>query len=321
MLCGLAAAVGALGAQQPPVLHLDRQIALPGVEGRIDHLAADVAGQRVFLAALGNDTVEVIDLRMGRRTARIEGLHEPQGVLYVPADRALYVANGGDGVVRSYDGRTLEPLKSVSLGEDADNLRFDPARSQVMAGYGTGAIALLGLDLSHRADLRLPVHPESFQLSADGKQLFVNLPHNASIARIDMETRAVDAQWANPGAGANFPMALDAGRLFVACREPGELVALDAATGSVLQHIPTVGDADDLFYDHVRNLLYAIGGEGYVDVVRVGSGSKLTSIAHVDSAPGARTGLFVPEWNLLLVAAPARGTNPARLLVYSVAAP
>ena len=37
-------------------------IPLPGVEGRIDHMALDIAGQRLFVAALGNNTVEVVDL-------------------------------------------------------------------------------------------------------------------------------------------------------------------------------------------------------------------------------------------------------------------
>lgn len=319
-VCLLGAGL-AVQAQTAPTLHLSREIPLLHVEGRVDHLSADVAGKRVFVAALGNDTVEVVDLQLGRRVARITGLHEPQGVLYLAANKTLYVANGDDGKVRSFDGRTLQPLKTVNLGEDADDLRYDPVHGEVLAGYGTGGIAMLGLDLTRRADLRLPVHPEAFEVSGDGKELYVNLPHNQSIGRIDLATRAVNAQWADPGVQANYPMALDSatGRLYVACREPGELVLLNAASGAVLAHIPTVGDADDLFFDRSRGVLYVIGGEGYVDVIQVRSGKTLKSIAHVATQPGARTGLFVPEWNELLVAAPQRGQTPARLLVYSIA--
>ncbi len=147
-------------AQPAPFLHLDQEIALPGVEGRIDHLSADVARQRVFVAALGNGTVESVDIGQGRRAGQINGLKEPQGLVYVPANETVYVASGGDGTVRSYNGRTLQPLKSVALGDDADNLRYDARNGQVLAGYGSGAIALLGLDLARRGDLGLPVHPE-----------------------------------------------------------------------------------------------------------------------------------------------------------------
>jgi DNA-binding beta-propeller fold protein YncE len=311
----------ALIAQTPPALHLEQEIPLPKVQGRVDHLSADVAHKRVFVAALGNDTVEVVDLRLGRRVARIDGLHEPQGVLYLAANRTLYVSNGDDGKVRSFDGMTLEPFKAVSLGEDADNLRYDSSRGELLVAYGTGGIAMLGWDLTRRADLRLPVHPEAFALSEDGKLLYVNRPHNRSIGRIDLTTRSVNPQWSSPGGSANYPMALDptGKRLYVACRQPGELVLLDAASGAVQAQIPTVGDADDLFFDAARSLLYVIGGEGYIDVVQAGPGKSLKSIAHIPTQPGARTGLLVPEWNELLVAVPQRGESPARLLAYSIA--
>lgn len=323
VLACIAAACGAwLPAQQPPQLKLEREIPLPGVEGRIDHLSADIAGQRVYISALGSDEVEVVDLREGRRIERIEGLNDPQGILYVPARHAVYVANGGDGTVRSYDTRTLERIKTVALGEDADNLRFDPVHNQLLAAYGSGAIAVLGLDLNRVRDLRLPVHPESFQLTPDARQIFVNLPGNSSIGHIDLTTMAVNPDWVQPPANGNFPMALDAPthRLLVACRDPGELVLIDTASGAILDHISSVGDADDLFFDPASKTAFVIGAEGYVDEVRVGSG-RLTSLAHVPTASGARTGLFIPEWNRLLVAAPRRGTTPARILVYSLSTP
>src|SRR4051812_5959539 len=175
-------------AQQPAAgsLRLEREIPLPGVEGRIDHLAADVLGQRVFVAALGNGTVEIIDLAKGMQTGQIKGLKEPQGVAYAPSNGAVYVASGGDGMLRSFDSHTLMPLKEITLGEDADNLRLDAARGQLLAGYGSGAIAVLGLDLSRKTEFALPAHPESFQFSADGQRLFVNLPDARSIASIDL---------------------------------------------------------------------------------------------------------------------------------------
>src|SRR5271157_2749458 len=90
-------------AQNTSGLHLEKEIPLPNVEGRIDHLSVDLEGQRVIVAALGNDTVEVVDIRRGERVAAIKGLKEPQGVLYVPDNHSLYVANGADGTVRSFD--------------------------------------------------------------------------------------------------------------------------------------------------------------------------------------------------------------------------
>src|SRR5216117_1751829 len=55
-------------------LQLKQTIALPGVEGRIDHFALDASGERLFVCALGNNTVEVLDLRKGERIRSITGL-------------------------------------------------------------------------------------------------------------------------------------------------------------------------------------------------------------------------------------------------------
>src|ERR1700739_2798629 len=119
VFCLISACAFASAQPAPGTLRLERESPLPGVEGRIDHLAADVAGQRVFVAALGNGTLEIVDFAQGKRTAEIKDLKEPQGVAYEPETGAVYVAGGGDGTVRSFDSRTLKPLNQVALGEDA----------------------------------------------------------------------------------------------------------------------------------------------------------------------------------------------------------
>lgn len=315
----LALASGFAWSQNPP-LKLDRTIPLPGVEGRIDHLSADVQGGRVFISALGNGTVEIVDVNHGQRLGEIKGLKEPQGVLFVPRHHMVYVASDGDGTVRAYNAQTFAPAGSISLGDDADNLRYDRQADKVVVGYGSGAIAFLSPDLSGKSEVRLPVHPESFQFTPDGAHLLVNLPDDQSIVLIDIPALKVASKWTHFGAQANFPMSVDpeAGRFFVACRRPAELLQLNEHTGVVAQRMDTVGDSDDLFYDPARKKIYVIGGEGFVDVVDAPENSKLKSIGHIPTATGARTGLFVPAWNKLLVAAPHRGQEPARLLVYSL---
>ena len=91
----------------PASLTLEKEIVLPGVEGRIDHFSEDVPGKRLFVGALGNGTVEVVDLKKAERSAEIKGLKEPQGVYYNAKNGELYVASGGDGTLRIYDGTSL----------------------------------------------------------------------------------------------------------------------------------------------------------------------------------------------------------------------
>src|SRR5439155_20661078 len=81
------------GAAQEP-LALARTIDLPRVEGRIDHLAFDAATQRLYVAALGNNTVEVLDLKTGGHVRRLAGFREPQGIAVVADGKVVAVANG-----------------------------------------------------------------------------------------------------------------------------------------------------------------------------------------------------------------------------------
>jgi YVTN family beta-propeller protein len=129
-VCGvvmLLAGVASVNAQSHLPLRLERTIPLPDVKGRIDHLAFDVDNQRLFVAALGNNTVEVIDIKSGKRVRSISRLAEPQGVPYQPEKKRLWIANGKDGTVRIFDAQTFQPLRSIGLGDDADNIRRDAA--------------------------------------------------------------------------------------------------------------------------------------------------------------------------------------------------
>src|SRR5436190_19651801 len=123
----------AQGATAP--LTLDKRIPLEKVEGRIDHMAADVAGQRLFVAALGNNTVEVLDLKAGKTIQSLPGFAEPQGIAYVPEFDRLFVANGQDRTCRILDGHSFKTIGQVQCGEDADNVRYDDKAKRIYVGY------------------------------------------------------------------------------------------------------------------------------------------------------------------------------------------
>lgn len=128
------------GAQSQPgaPLRLITTIELPDVTGRIDHLAIDLRNHRLFLAALGNNTVEVIDIEAGKRLHTIRGLAEPQGLLALPEENRLFIANGKDGTLRMFDTSTFDLLKTIQYGEDADNIRLDPSAKRIWVGYNSG---------------------------------------------------------------------------------------------------------------------------------------------------------------------------------------
>jgi len=300
-------------------LRLIQTIPLPGVEGRIDHLAVDLAGQRLFVAALGNNTVEVIDLKKGERVQSLPGFKEPQGIAYLPDTNTVAVANGGDGVVTLLDGASLKPLKTIDFGDDADNLRYDAIRKRLYVGYGIGALGAYDTAKGARLrDVPLDAHPESFQLDAAAGRIFVNVASLQKVAVVDANRSAVTATWPVTAGAANFPMALDAShhRLFVLTRKPPHLVVLDTATGKAVANLQADGDADDLFYDAARQRLYGCFGGGSVMVYTQSDPDHYTELARVPTAAGARTGVFSPDLRRLFVAVPHRANPNAEIRVF-----
>ena len=310
--------VAALSYAQAP-LTPGKPIPLPGVHGRIDHMAFDSEHNRVFVAALGSDALVVVGLNSGTIAHTITGLAEPQGIAYDPARHRLWVANGRDGNVRIYDGESFALLRTVALGDDADNIRRDPGTGQMLVGYGAGGIAIFDADANRLAAIPVSAHPESFQIESGGPRIFVNVPDAHSIAVLDQQKRQVVATWSTADARANFPMALDVEnhRLFVVCRQPAELLVLDTASGRVVQKLPTVGDSDDVFFDAASKRLYVSGGEGAVSVYQQQDADHYTALAQMKTSAGARTSLFVPSLHRLFVAEREHAGQPAALAVFT----
>jgi DNA-binding beta-propeller fold protein YncE len=191
----LAAVTGLSWAQSVQPLRLEKTIDLPDVQGRIDHLSIDVPGERLFISALGNNSLEIIDLKVGKRAQTIRQLKEPQGVLYVPEANRLYVANGNDGTVRVFDASSYAPVKTLDYGDDADNLRYDPAHKRIYVGYGSGRLGEIDGDGNKIADIKLDAHPESFQLEKNSLRIYVNLPKSRKVAVVDREKHTILATW------------------------------------------------------------------------------------------------------------------------------
>ena len=314
----LVALAGLAWAQAAQPLRLEKTIELPDVQGRIDHMSIDVKGERLFISALGNNTLEVIDLKAGKRAKTIGQLKEPQGVLYVPATDRLYVANGNDGSVRIFDASSYVPLKTLDYGDDADNLRYDSAHKRIYVGYGSGALGEIGSDGKKAADIKLDAHPESFQLETDSPRIYVNLPNSRKVAVIDREKHTILAMWKTDMAFDNYPMALDESerRLFVVTRNPALLLVFDTTTGTIVQKLPAVGDCDDVFYDKTRKRIYASGGDGGISIFRQVNSDHYKELARIPTVKGARTSFFSPELDRLFLAVRRQGSQSAAIKVF-----
>jgi YVTN family beta-propeller protein len=314
MLTGNAAS--AQSADKGP-LQLEAKVPLGDVHGRIDHMAVDLKRQRLFVAELGNDSVGVVDLATHSLVRTIAGLNEPQGVGYEPSTDMVFVANARDGSVKLFEGNAYKTTGQIGLGSDADNVRIDSAAGRVVVGYGRGGLAMVDPSTRSRVqNVPLKAHPESFQIDPNTGRIFVNLPDAHAVAVVDGKSGKQVANWPMDK-GGNFAMAVDRdrSRLLVVFRSPPELAVFSMADGKAISNAETCGDADDLFVDTKRERVYVSCGAGFIDVFET-DGTTYRPMARIPTSAGARTSLFVPEMDRLMVAVRAGLAGPAAIWMF-----
>jgi len=300
------------------LLQLETKIPLGDVRGRIDHMAVDLKRQRLFVAELGNNSVGIVDLPNRKLISRIPGLKEPQGVGYEPTTDRLYVANAGDGSVRLFEGSDYKTSGRIELGSDADNIRIDAAANRIFVGYGSGALAVIDPSTHSKVgDIPLKAHPEAFQIDPNTSQIFVNVPDARGIAVVDRVSQKQIGEWPTADRGANFPMVLDHVRrqVLVIFRAPAALGVISMTNGKRIATAETCDDADDLFIDAKRARVYVSCGAGFLDVLEA-KDATYRRIARIPTVSGARTSLFVPEMDRLLVAVRASSGEPAAIWIF-----
>lgn len=310
--------------QEARPLVLTEAIPLEGIKGRFDHFGT--SGRKLFISALGNNTVEVIDVSGRTLEHTITGVPNPQGVVYAPEVNKLFVASS-KGKLYIYDGTSFDLLTSIDFHGDVDNLRYDAANKRVYVGFGddeTAAIGAVDVATNARTDeeYKLGAHPESFQLETSGPNIYVNVPDLKQIAVINRSTHAV-SRWALT-LEHNFPMALDEAdhRLFVGTHEPARMAVFDTQSGHMIAALPSVQDADDLYYDAGHKRIYMAGGEGFIYAFQQKTPDEYQLLVKIPSALGARTAGYFGKgkkgFDRFYLAVPARAEHGAEIWIYTV---
>ncbi len=301
-------------------LVLVQRIPLPNVTGRMDHLGIDIAGMRLFAAALGDNqnTVEVIDLRAGKRVSSIRGQSKPQGVFYSSDFKKLFVSNGDGGTYKVFRGDDLKQISSVPLGINPNHVGYDPATKYLYVGFHdatSGHLAIVDTETGKNlGDIKTDALPGGIKIESTGQRIFVTLQGLNKLGVIDRNKREQIATW--PLTQLVQSMALDEGdhRLFAGGRVPAKVFVFDTESGKQIAELDCVSGIDDLWYDAARKRIYATGTDG-IAVYDQKDPDHYTMVK-VASAPGAATSIWVPTLNRLFVSAPKGGNGDAAILVY-----
>jgi DNA-binding beta-propeller fold protein YncE len=346
-------------SQQLPMMHMSgllglaEIIPLPG-DGYMDHLTVDVKGQRLFISGEAEKSLIAVDLRAGQVIHVTKGLPAmPKKPFYLPETNEVWVTLT-DSTVAAISGTTYEITKTVKLSgygdpnRGADNAAYDPAAHLIYAGVevfedfgGSGqhgstnaSIDIVDTKTAQLVgSIKLPGgDPAGITIEPSGKRLYVTMGDivggDSHVAVIDLEKRAVVAQWPITGGPVPHTAGLDAAhhRLFVGSRliahtgdiggghqhEPGRLTVIDTDTGKVVQGLDSVGGADDLQYDAPTGRIYFVGTTGTVAVFKEMDPDHFQLLGKVATGAISKTGLWVPELKRFYSAVPKHYVITAR---------
>ena len=310
-------------------LRLVQTITVPNVKGRLDHIAIDVEGKRLFLAGLEQGTFEVIDLTVGKWQRSIPGFNKPQGAVYVPTLNKLFLASGDDATIRVFRGDSLSILASIGLAPGPNRTVYEPHTKTVYVGYGGadagknyGEVGIIdAVNDKHIGDIKVPAHPSELILNKAGQKMFVFTSIANQLQVVDLTRRQIVATWPVSGKRPG-DAALDesTSRLFIGTRMPPELIVMDSESGRELVHLPTAENMDGVYYDARRKRIYVSGGrelaDGLIYAYQQKSADQYEVIGKIPTRGGAGTSFYSPELDRYYVAAPANAKEDAAILVF-----
>lgn len=325
----LAALVTLAHSQEKAPLRLVGTIPMPNVKGRLDHMDVDVKGQRLFVAGLENGSLEVVDLSAGKRLRSLPGFQKPQGIAYVGELNKIFVASGDDGMVRVFQGDSLELLGSLKLELGPNRVAYDPHSKLLYVGYGGkdagkdyGEVGIIDARTDkHVGDIQAAAHPSEILLDRSGRTVFVAVSVANQIQVVDAKKRQVVSTFPvssqRPGDGA-FDESTH--RLFLGTRTPPTMTVMDSASGKEIASLPTVEGMDGVYFDAAHKRVYVSGGRGF-DVGFVFAYQQMDAdhyefVGKVPTRPGAGTSFWAAELNRLYIAAPAHENEEAAILVF-----
>jgi DNA-binding beta-propeller fold protein YncE len=316
--------------QESAPLKLGATVPLPAIkDGDFDHFGKDVEGNRLFLTAEANGSVEIFDSRSNKHIHSITGMKSPHALLYRGDTKKLFVVDGDDSQVKVYDGTTYQLLGHISLAVDADSMAYDPATKYMYVVNGGRAaktpyslITAIDTNTSTKVrDVRIDTNwIEALLLEKSGPRMFCVLTAQNAIGVMDRTANSLSDTWHLP-AEDKHPVSLGFDepnhRLFVVTREPGKLVVLNSDNGKVVAELAAPGMVDDLSFDPETKRIY-LAGDGFLNVYTQQDPDHYSLLTKSPTSFRAKTGMLVPEWKHYYLAVPRHQKRPAEVRIYDM---
>jgi len=319
----------ATGTQESSV-RLIRNVDLPGYSGDFDHFAADYDRNRLLLAAEDHGTLEVFDLKTSAHLRTVSGFGNPHSILVRKGAPTVFITDSTEKNATIRDATTYAKKQTVNLTPGSDTAKYDAAANILYVVTGgkdvdmkTASLEAINPDTGAKlGSITFPDnHVEAMAFAESDPRIFINLTQTNKLAVVDRKSMKLVATWPVPPAQQNAMVAFDPAqhRLYVVCRNPGMVVAMNSDTGAVVGTQPAPLRADEVQYDEGTHRLYVPGGEGYMGIYDTSDPNHLKIVEKVTTAPGAKTALLIPSMHrLYLAVSPGDTKAMAKVFTYEL---
>ena len=291
------------------------QTAKVGGTGGFDYVYADAEGRRLYIARTGTSPrVNVYNL---------DTLAPLGEIATTNSHGAVVDPKSGHGFASSkpllmFDAATMKSIKTIEVQGNPDGMLLDAAaqRVYVLSHAAPHVTAIDTKDGSVIGTVDIGGMPE--QAVSDGRgHLFIDVEDKENIAVVDTKTLMVTAHYDLTGKGgtcAGLAMDVKNHILFAACRNPANMVVLNADDGKIITTIPIGAGTDGALFNAATMEVFSSQVEGTLSIIKENGKSDFVAEQTLQTMPGARTSTLDGKTNRVILISAEFGpaTPPAQ---------
>ena len=288
-IAAIFVATGNVFADSSEYLVATKTIPLKGVPGKLDHLAVDSKGQRLFVCNKPNNTLDIVDLKSGSLVKQIPDQGKVSGITYAEDLDMIYVGNGA-GVCNAFNGKEYS-LAFSTKAAGADNVHYHSGNKMVYVGHDEVLSELDAKTGEIKFAFALPGSVHGFKIDKKAGKIYAVLTKASLIAVLDIAKHEITDKVPLTLSDAGSPVAQDAdnGLLFVGCPKMKPMVVVfDTKRGKEIASVVIPAGIDDLHFDSKRNRLYASCSDSALVVIEK-VGDKYEVVAKLETPKDSRT--------------------------------
>jgi len=273
-----------------------------GGEGGFDYVNVDVDGRRLYIARRGNGArVTVFDLDSLQQIGELPDTNAHGAVVDSKTNHGF----ASSKPVLMFDSKSLQPIRKIDVQGNPDGMFFDPynQRVYVLSHVAPTATVIDSRDGSVVGTIDVGGAPE--QMTSDGRgHVYVDVEDMHNVAVIDADTLKVTAHYDLDGQGGTCAgLAMDARNrvLFAACRNPQNMVMLNADSGKILGAVPVGRGTDGAAFNPATMEAFSSQVDGTLTVVKENSPTSFTVEQTVQTMPSAKTLALDSKTNHLIL--------------------